>query len=83
MMAETFVRQAPTHTADSCFFCELRPAACELRLFCVYFMSLLRHSRIRRGRPKYPNPSSIERLPGRMVAAGGPLRAEGFPKRRC
>ena len=33
MMAETFVRQAPTHTADSRFFCELRPAACELRLF--------------------------------------------------
>ena len=39
--------------------------------------------RYRRGRPKHANTSGTGRLPGRMATAGGPLRAEGFPKRRC
>ncbi len=37
----------------------------------------------RRGRPKHANTSGTGRLPGRMATAGGPLRAEGIPKRRC
>ena len=39
--------------------------------------------RYRRGRPKHANTSGTGRLPGRMATAGGPLRAEGIPKRRC
>ena len=33
--------------------------------------------------PKLSDSSDAGQLLGRMVAAGGPLRAEGFPKRRC
>jgi len=29
------------------------------------------------------NLDTTGRLPGRMATAGGPLRAEGIPKRRC
>mgnify|MGYP004443777705 CR=1 len=38
-----------------------------------------------RGRPERSNPSDAgDNSPdGQMTAAGGPLRAEGFPKRRC
>ena len=33
--------------------------------------------------PELSDPSDAGQLPGQMAAAGGPLRAEGFPKRRC
>ena len=33
--------------------------------------------------PELSAPSDAGQLPGQMAAAGGPLRAEGFPKRRC
>ena len=33
--------------------------------------------------PNHSDLSDAGQLLGRMVAAGGPLRAEGFPKRRC
>ena len=39
--------------------------------------------RIRRGRPDFFWSVQYRIVPGRTVAAGGPLRAEGFPKRRC
>lgn len=39
--------------------------------------------RIRRGRPNHSEQSGARQLSGQIVAAGGPLRAEGIPKRRC
>ena len=38
---------------------------------------------IRGAVPNHSDLSGAGWLPGRMVAAGGPLRAKGFPKRRC
>jgi hypothetical protein len=40
--------------------------------------------RFRRGRPRaFLDRQVQDRLSERTIAAGGPLRAEGFPKRRC
>ena len=58
-------------------FCDLRTAVCELRSF---HESVAAERRIRRGRPERSDSSTIPRTDG---MAGGPLRAEGFPKRRC
>ena len=50
---------------------------CGLHLFFIACM------RFRRGRPDFSGLSIAGYFPGRTVAAGGPLRAEGCPKRRC
>ena len=55
----------------------LRPVTCGLHLFFIACM------RFRRGRPDFSGLSIAGYFPGRTVAAGGPLRAEGCPKRRC
>ena len=56
---------------------------------CVFLQSVaafipIAWMRYRRGRPESLCPiRSRRRFPGQMATAGGPLRTEGFPKRRC
>ena len=75
MMAKNFVRQPLfTFEVESLMFDvdgqNLKTIAC---------------MRYCRGRPERSTPSDAgDNSPdGQMTAAGGPLRAEGFPKRRC
>ncbi len=61
--------------------------------FIVKMMSLMKSlplysnglwSNLTAGRPESLCPiRSRRRFPGQMATAGGPLRTEGFPKRRC
>ena len=73
-----FPREAPTIRPMAVYFCGRLPA-----LFPIAYM------RYRRGRPKafltvrYRPSGGARPFPERTGAAGGPLRAEGFPKRRC
>ena len=70
-------RASPYVRPPAVFFatCDRPPAAC------VYFF--IACMRFRRGRPDFSGLSIAGYFPGRTVAAGGPLRAECCPKRRC